>query len=128
MRYPVAIEPGDGTRAFAVVVPDLPGCFTAGDTLDEAIANAEAAVDAWIETALGQGQDVPAPTGVQQWAAATDHAGWIFGIVTVDPASLDDRIERVDITLPRRVLHRLDARARAAGETRSGCIARLTLA
>jgi len=128
MRYPIAIEPGDETHAFAVVVPDLPGCFTAGDTLDEAIANAEAAVDAWIETALDQGQDVPAPTSVQQWAAAPDYAGWVFGIVTVDPASLDDRIERVNITLPRRVLHRLDARAKAAGETRSGYIARLTLA
>lgn len=38
-----------------------------------------------------------------------------------------DRIARVNITLPRRVLYRLDQRARAAGETRSGFIARLTL-
>jgi predicted RNase H-like HicB family nuclease len=37
MRYPVAIEPGDETTAYGVVVPDLPGCFSAGDTLDEAL-------------------------------------------------------------------------------------------
>jgi metal-responsive CopG/Arc/MetJ family transcriptional regulator len=36
---------------------------------------------------------------------------------------LDDKLERVNISLPRRVLHRLDARARDAGETRSGFIA-----
>jgi metal-responsive CopG/Arc/MetJ family transcriptional regulator len=45
----------------------------------------------------------------------------------VDPAALDNTIERVNITLPRRVLLRLDAQARAAGETRSGFIAHLTL-
>jgi metal-responsive CopG/Arc/MetJ family transcriptional regulator len=40
---------------------------------------------------------------------------------------LDNTLERVNISLPRRVLHRLDAQAQAAGETRSGCIARLAL-
>jgi hypothetical protein len=52
---------------------------------------------------------------------------WIFGVITVDPALLDDTIERVNITLPRRVLLRLDARARSAGESRSGYIAHLSL-
>lgn len=37
MRYPIAIEPGDDTHAWGVVVPDLPGCFSAGTTLDGAI-------------------------------------------------------------------------------------------
>lgn len=38
MRYPVAIESGTETEAFGVVVPDLPGCFSAGDTMEEAMA------------------------------------------------------------------------------------------
>ena len=46
----------------------------------------------------------------------------------MDPAQLDDTIERVNITLPRRVLVRLDAKARKAGETRSGFIAKLAMA
>jgi metal-responsive CopG/Arc/MetJ family transcriptional regulator len=45
----------------------------------------------------------------------------------VDPAFLEDQTERVNITLPRRVLARLDAKARAAGENRSGFIAHLAL-
>lgn len=57
-----------------------------------------------------------------------DYEGWTFGVITLDSALLDDTIERVNIGLPRRLLKRLDARARAAGETRSGHIARLTLA
>ena len=40
---------------------------------------------------------------------------------------LDDTFERVNISLPRRVLHRLDARARSAGETRSEFIARMAV-
>jgi predicted RNase H-like HicB family nuclease len=46
MRYPIAIEPGSETTAFGVVVPDLPGCFSAGDTLDEAFTGAEEAAAA----------------------------------------------------------------------------------
>ena len=45
----------------------------------------------------------------------------------MDPAALDSTVERVNITLPRRVLLRLDAQARAAGESRSGYIAHLTM-
>ena len=40
MRFIVAIEPGTETTAFGVLIPDLPGCFSAGDTLDEALDNA----------------------------------------------------------------------------------------
>lgn len=127
MRYPIAIEPGDESTAFSVAVPDLPGCFSAGDTMDEAIANVEEAVNAWIETALDQGQEVPRPSTVQAWANSSDYSGWIFGVVKVDPAALDDTTERVNITIPRRVLYRLDERAKAAGESRSGYIARMAL-
>jgi predicted RNase H-like HicB family nuclease len=52
MRYPIAIESRTEQTAYGVVVPDLPGCFSAGDTLEEAIAAAEEASLAWIETAL----------------------------------------------------------------------------
>ena len=58
MRYPIAIEPGDETQAFGVVVPDLPGCFSAGDTLDEALSSAEEAVVAWIDTMLDREQAI----------------------------------------------------------------------
>jgi hypothetical protein len=58
----------------------------------------------------------------------TEYEGWTFGVITLDTALLDDTIERVNITLPRRVLRRLDARARAANQSRSGFNAHLTLA
>ncbi len=128
MRYAIAIEPGTDSSAWGVVVPDLPGCFSAGDTLEEAMTQAEAAVTAWIEATPDAGQAIPAPTSIE--ALRADHPeleGWVWALVTLDPAMLDDTLERVNISLPRRVLHRLDSLARSAGETRSGFIARMAI-
>jgi predicted RNase H-like HicB family nuclease len=128
MRYPIAIEAGDADHAFGVVVPDLPGCFSAGDTLDEALANAEEAVAAWLDVMLDRGETIPQPTSIEVLRSGHPELdGWIWAVLSIDPARLDDTIERVNITLPRRVLARLDAAARTAGESRSGYIARLVL-
>ena len=127
MRYPIAIEPGTNRTAFGVIVPDLPGCFSAGDTLDEAMTGAEEAAAAWIDATLDAGGTIPAASSLEALQANPDYAGWAFGVITIDPALLDDTTERVNITLPRRVLSRLDDLAKAAGETRSGYIAQITL-
>lgn len=126
MRYPVLIEAGDERTAWGVVVPDLPGCFSAADTLDDALTAAEEAALAWIDVALDEGRSIPTPSAPQKIAAeASKDICWILAYICIDPALLDDTIERVNISLPRRILARLDAQARAAGESRSGYIAHL---
>jgi len=127
MRYPVMIEAGSETTAWGVVVPDLPGCFSAGDTLDEAMAAAEEAAAAWIDATLDAGREIPRPSSAQEAVAKGDFGGWIVGFITVDPALLDDTVERINVSLPRRVLARLDAKAREAGESRSGYIAHMAV-
>ncbi len=127
MRYPIAIEPGTNRTAFGVVVPDLPGCYSAGDTLDEAIANAEEAIAVWIDATLDSGKPIPPASALDRLRNEGLYEGWIFAVVDVDPSVMDDHIERINITLPRRVLQRLDAAAHAAGESRSGFIAAMTL-
>lgn len=128
MRYPIAIEQGGDDQAFGVVVPDLPGCFSAGDTLDEAIDNAKEAVELWLETVIDDGGAVPSPKNIAEHQANQEFSGWIWAVVPVDLASLSDKAERVNITLPSRVLRRIDAAAKASGETRSGFIAKKALA
>ena len=128
MRYPIAIEPGDKRRAFGVVVPDLPGCFSAGDTLDEAIGNAGEAIGLWLETVLDDGGVVPAPRPIAEHQKNREFSGWVWALVEVDLAKLSDKVERVNITLPARVLRRIDAAAKEAGESRSGYIARRVIA
>ncbi|HZZ62471.1 MAG TPA: type II toxin-antitoxin system HicB family antitoxin [Roseiarcus sp.] len=127
MRYPIAIEPRTETSEYGVVIPDLPGCFSAGDILEEALAGAEEAGLAWIDAALDAGEAVPPPSSLEAVRANPEFSGWILSLVTIDPAALDDTVERVNITLPRRILRRLDDEARVAGETRSGYIAKLAI-
>ena len=109
MRYPIAIEPGDEPTAFGVVVPDIPGCFSAGDSLDEAVSGAEEAAAAWIDAALDAGEAIPTPSSLESLRKNPVYAGWMFGVITLDPSLFDDTIEWVNILLPRRVLKRLDA-------------------
>jgi predicted RNase H-like HicB family nuclease len=127
MRYPIAIEPGDAATAFGVVVPDLPGCFSAGDTLDEALSNASEAITLWIETVLDDGGTVPTPGHLETHRANPEFAGWIWALAEIDPALLSDKAERVNITLPARLLRRIDDYARAHHETRSGFLARAAM-
>ena len=127
MRYPIAIEPGNAQQAFGVCVPDLPGCFSAGDNLDQAIDNAREAIELWLETLIDGGGRIPEPRSIRSLAAEPEFAGWIWAVVDVDLAQLSDKVERVNITLPARILRRIDAAAKAAGESRSGFIAHLAL-
>jgi predicted RNase H-like HicB family nuclease len=128
MKYPIAIESGDDKTAWGVVVPDLPGCFSAADSgIDEAIDNAKEAIELWIETALDQGSTVPKPSTITSLQNNPEVKNWIWAIVEIDPALLSDDIERVNISLPKRILARLDSKAKSAGETRSGYIAHMAL-
>jgi predicted RNase H-like HicB family nuclease len=127
MRYPIAIEPGDATTAYGVVVPDLPGCFSAGDTLDEAMAQASEAILLHVEGLLEAGESVPEPTSLEAHRRNPDFAGWIWALVDVDLACLEDRAQRVNITLPKRLLARIDRVAAEQHETRSGLLARAAL-
>ena len=128
MKYPIAIEMGSPKKSWGVVLPDLPGCFSAADSgIDEAIENAKEAIEHWIEVALDQGMEIPRPSMITDLQKKKEYKGWIWAVAEVDSALLSDEIERINITLPKRVLSRLDAKAKKAGETRSGFIAHLAL-
>ena len=127
MKFPIAIEPGDETTAFGVVVPDLPGCFSAGDTLEAAYANAAEAIELWMEVALDAGETIPAPGSLSRHRSDPDLAGWIWGIVDIDLSRLDDEAEHVDVMFPRRILRAIDSYAERQGETRNRFLARAAL-
>ena|SRR5882762_2861850 len=127
MRYPIAIESGDAGHAYGVVVPDLPGCFSAGDTLDEALTNAQEAILLHIEGLLDDGKPIPKPSEVGRLRRKREFRNWTWAIVDVDMSQLGDKAARINITLPQRILRAVDAHARRHGETRSGFLARAAL-
>lgn len=123
MKFPIAIEPGNDTTAWGVVVPDLPGCFSAGDTAEEAFANAAVAIDAHCELLAEDNQDIPTPRPLAERQADPEFSGWVWALVDVDVSRYDGRAEKINITLPRRLLSRIDEYAKAHGATRSGFLA-----
>lgn len=128
MKYPIAIEPGGDKLAWSVIVPDMPGCFSAADSgIDKAIENAKEAIELWIEAALDAGEDIPKPSSITDLQKKKEFKGYIWAIAEIDPALLSDDIERVNISLPKRVLARLDAKAKSAGENRSAFIAHMAI-
>ncbi len=56
MRYYIGVIHKDPDSDYGVTVPDLPGCFSAGSTIDEAMAMAREAIELHVE---GLGSDFP---------------------------------------------------------------------
>lgn len=122
MRFPVVLHTDDGVR-FGVTVPDLPGCFSAGDTVDDALASAIEAIDLHLEGLTEDGGEIPVPRPIAAHRANPDFADGVWAVMDVDVSRFDGRAEKINITLPRRLLARIDRYAKARGETRSGFLA-----
>lgn len=52
---------GEPVEGYLGEVPELPGCVTAGETPEAALASLQQAMAAWIESALVHGDPVPEP-------------------------------------------------------------------
>jgi len=83
MRHPIAIEMGDAEHAYGVVVPDLPGCFSAGDTLDEALTSSREAILLHLEGLLDDGQAFPMPSTIEELRGKRSYRGRTWAIVDV---------------------------------------------
>ncbi|AFC85085.1 type II toxin-antitoxin system HicB family antitoxin [Frateuria aurantia] len=100
MRYPIAIETGTATAAYGVAVPDLPGVFSAGDSLEEAIAQAEDAILLGLEDYAERAEALPKASRLQDLMQRPEFAGWTWAVAQVDPSHLGRKMVRVKITLP----------------------------
>ncbi len=108
MLYPIAIESGDEHHAYGVTVPDLPGCFSAGDTLEEAVNNAKEAITGHIELLIELGDDIPAVSSLNALVADGQYAGYTWALVDVDLARLLGGTEKINVTLPKSLIDRID--------------------
>ena len=62
-KYEIILYWSDEDGAFIAEVPELPGCAADGPTRQEALANAEAVIAEWLETARELGRSLPKPKG-----------------------------------------------------------------
>jgi len=119
MKFTVVLHTDDGVR-YGVCVPDLPGCFSAGDDLDDAITSVQEAIDLHVETLILDGVDIPIRAPIATHQANPDYADGVWAMVDVPVEKYLGPAEKINITVPRLLLRRIDSYASAHGETRSG--------
>ena len=59
LRYTVLLRKNTDVPGYSVMVPELPGCFTFGDTVEEALANAKEAIEGCLESLAFTGDAIP---------------------------------------------------------------------
>jgi predicted RNase H-like HicB family nuclease len=123
-RYVAIVDGKPG--AFGVVIPDLPGCTSGGDTVDEALRNAVEAVTLWVEDARADGEKIPKPRSAEKLRADTNVAAALAdgGILAYVPLVLDaGRPVKANLSLDAGLLDAIDEAAERRGLTRSAFLA-----
>ena len=83
MKYPIVIHK-DSDSDYSVVIPDLPGCFSAGCTMEEAIDMAKEAAECHIEGLIMDSEPVPTASDVENHRDNPDFKDAIWAAVEID--------------------------------------------
>lgn len=119
MKFTVVLHTDDGRR-YGVTVPDLPGCFSAGDDLEDALQSVQEAIDLHVEGLIEEGAALPHRQTMALHQANPDYANGVWAVVDVPVEKYFGPAEKINITVPRMVLARIDEYAKRHGQSRSG--------
>jgi len=101
--YPAIVE--QAGNGYSVFFPDLPGCASAGATLQEAARGAEQALAAHIALSAEHGDPIPAPSDIGAWAADPEVQEAARLLVRVEPPG---RALRLNVTLDEGLVAAID--------------------
>jgi predicted RNase H-like HicB family nuclease len=104
MRYPVYLEK-DMDSDYGVTVPDLPGCFSAGATAEEALENAEEAILTHVEGLLLDNEVIPHASTIEALKKQFPSSDLVWGLVNVDMGKLSKEVKRINSQC-RRIFYR----------------------
>jgi len=121
MKYPVVIHK-DKNSDYGVTFPDIPGCFSVGTSIEEALTMSQEAAECHIEGMLLDSEPIPVPTSIESHRENPDYKDGLWAVVDIDISKLSLKAKRVNITIPERLLKTVDNYARNHGETRSGLL------
>jgi predicted RNase H-like HicB family nuclease len=104
--------------AFGASFPDLPGCISLADTLEELRPMIEEALGFHIEGMVEDGDPVPVPSVLDDILKTEGYADAV-AVMVVKAPELAEATVRVNITLPEKTLAQIDRKAAAKGMSRS---------
>jgi len=114
----IAIVHKEAKSDFGVSFPDFPGCITAGKNIDEAKDMAQEALSLHIHGMLEDGDQLPAPSRLEEIMIDPDYTNAIAYLVVSVPDA-KPRTVRVNVTVPEMTLKQIDAAAKKQGMSRS---------
>lgn len=68
LPYKMEVIPDTDEGGFVVSFPELPGCLSSGETMEQAIANAADAKKAWLEAAIDDGIVISEPDSLDEYS------------------------------------------------------------
>jgi len=83
MLYPVVVHHEEGS-SYGVTVPDVPGCFSAGDTYQDALNNASEALCLMIDSIIEDGEDVPIAKSIEHHKKNPEYDGGVWTTLYFD--------------------------------------------
>lgn len=120
MKFIAALHSDDG-QTFGVTVPGLPGCFSAGDSIEDAIENAKTAIDLSVEDLVNEQGSLPTQLSIGEYRVDPDYSDvTLWTVIDVNVERLLGPSKKINITVPVKALEEIDAYASARGKTRSG--------
>jgi predicted RNase H-like HicB family nuclease len=123
MKYPIVLHTDNG-QDFGVTVPDLPGCFSAGSSVEAAIENAREAILCHAEGMILDNETVPLPSEIVDLSNFNPEVGTaLIAYADVDIEAIRGPAKRINITVKQANLEIIDIRARARGMNRSEYLA-----
>lgn len=108
MIYPIFIFKRDS--GFDGYFPDVPGCFFAGDTVEDAVRDSESAFGAHCEVLTERGEYVPAPADVSAYLGderLVEDSGFL-AFVDIDPAKYESKAVKFNLTMPSNLIAAID--------------------
>ena len=115
MKTYAAIVHKDSDSAYGIVIPDLPGCYSAGDTFDELMSNVDEAIDLYFEdTDFIEPRPID---DVREELQSELDKGAFFVAIPYFPETT--RKVRVNVTLNERLIGKIDAAAAKHNQSRS---------
>lgn len=128
MQYPIAIEWGDDQTATGIVIPDIPGAITAGDTTEQAYEMAVEVAHIQLEELANAGKEIPMPRSIAEHRKNPKFEGYGWGIIDIDITPYLGKTEKVNVTLPGHVIRKIDNYVSTHGiKSRSAFIASAAL-
>ncbi len=119
----IAVVHKEPTSDYGVSFPDFPGCITAGKSIDEAKDLAYEALLLHLEGLREDGQQLPAPTNLEDIIADPENADAVAFLVVSVPDT-QGKAKRINITIPEETLRRVDMAAKRRGLSRSSFLTR----